>query len=184
LKLPYLVEFHGVNDLRYERQPGGTYPVRIAAPELSDIDWIVKQVAKVRDVPRPWKLSEGFSQKYSDLCIEASDRYGGGVIGSWGSSGWAFPAGRMVDRILKKDPPTARGRRILLVEVSRFPGETLIDDWSREQASQLVAAKVKSWDAIVAFGRCWDRPDVAQVYVLHLTPEAEKLLPRWERAAS
>jgi hypothetical protein len=94
------------------------------------------------------------------------------------------PGGRMVDRILKKDPPTARGRRILLVEVSRFPGETLIDDWSREQASQLVAAKVKSWDAIVAFGHCWDRPDVAQVYVLHLTPEAEKLLPRWERAAS
>ena len=186
LKLPYLLEFHGVSDLRYELLPGGDFPtpVRAAAPDLSDIDWIVKQVLKAGGRPRPWKLAAGFSQKYTDLWIEASDRYGSGVMASWGSSGWAFPAGRMVDRILKKDHPTAPGRRVLLVEISRYPGETLIEDWSREQARQLIADKVKSWDAIVAFGRWWDRPDVAQVYVMHLAPGAEELLPKWGPASA
>jgi hypothetical protein len=179
LQLPFLLEFHGVNDLRYAVLPGGAYPepIRVPAPELTDLDWIVSKVITASDRPRPWKLDAGFSKKFPDLSIDASDRYAGGVIASWGSSGWAFPAGRMIDRILKKNPPTAHGRRVLMVEVSRFPGETLIEEWSRQEAQRLVADRVKSWDAVVAFGRCWDRPDVAQVYVLHLATGAADLLP-------
>jgi hypothetical protein len=186
LGLPFLLDFHGVNDLRYELVDGGTHPepVRATAPELTDIDWIIKQVKRASSRPRPWVLACGFSRKYPDLTIEASDRYSGGVIGSWGSSGWAFPAHRLVDRILKKAPPSATGRRILMVEISRHRGETLTEEWSRGQARQLVARQVRSWDAIVAFSRQWIGPDVAQVYVLHLRSGSGALLPVWGQAAN
>lgn len=185
LKLPFLVEFGGVTTPRYVRLPGGPYPeaVPVPAPELFDIDWIVGQVVKASERSRPWSLQEGFSKKYPDLWIKASDDDGPGVNGSWGSSGWAFPAGRMVNRILHKDPPSASGRRVLMVEISRYPGETLIEEWSREQVRRRIA-QTRSWDAIVAFGRWWDRPGVAQVYVLHMTPKAERLLPSWGEASS
>ena len=69
------------------------------------------------------------------------------------------------------------GRNVLMVEVSPFPGETFIDQWKRDRVRHKIAANVRSWDAIVAFSRWWDRAEPAQVYVLHLEEGADALLP-------
>jgi hypothetical protein len=178
LALPFRLDVHGVTDLRYEVLPGGSFPepVRIAAPDMADIEWFVKQVVSASQQPRPWTLAAGFSKKYPDLCIEGSDRVAG-VSLSFNSSGWAHPPGRLVDRILKKDPPARRGRHVLMVEMSRFPGETLLEEGSLEQVRKLIAVKVKSWDAIVAFTRQWVQPEVADVYVLHERNDTARFLP-------
>jgi hypothetical protein len=178
LNLAFHVEFHGVTDLHYETPPDGIWPVPVwaDAPSLDDIDWICLQVLKVREKPRPFVL-EGFSNKYPDLRIVLSDEPEGGVSGSWGSSGRNYPIQRTVDRILKKRPPKPPGHKGLLVEVSRFSGETFIINALLNGLTAEVQRRVRSWDAIVAFGRQWVQPRPAQVAVLHVNPGAELLVP-------
>ncbi len=180
LRVPFGLDVHGPSDLRYVFNPaaGWDEPVRDPAPDLHDLDWIVGQVETRLGWNRPWRLAPGFSQKYPDLWIEATDEFSGVTV-SWSSNGWAFPASSLVDRILKKRPPACPGRKVLVVEVSRYPGETLVEEWSRRQVKVGIARRVKSWDAIIAFTRWWKRPGVADVYVLHLAPQASDILPEW-----
>lgn len=83
----------------------------------------------------------------------------------------------MVDRILGKKAPPVAGRRVLMVEVSRYVGETFTDEWKRSMVRRKIAAEVRSWDAIAAYGRWWDRPGPAAVHVLRLADGAGTLLP-------
>ncbi len=180
LRLPFGLDVHGPSDLRYvlNSPTGFDKQVRDEAPNLHDLDWIVGQVENRVGDARPWTLAAGFCRKYPELWILGTDDLSGVTVSS-GSSGWHFPAGPLVDRILKKRPPTLTGRRVLAVEVSRYPGETLIEEWSRRQVKDLVRARVRSWDAIIAFTRWWKMPGVADVYALHVPSGTSDILPSW-----
>ena len=179
LRLPFGVSVYGPNDVRYtEHLTGlGTW-IQDPAPDLHDLDWVVKQVEARRTTPRPWRLEKGFSKKYPDLWIEALDEPDGVVVSS-GGIGWHYHPSQLADRILGKPAPKVSGRRVLMVEVSRLADETLIDERERAEVRRLIADRVKSWDAIIAFTRWWKSAGVADVYALHLSGEPANILPIW-----
>lgn len=190
LRLPYFVSFSMPTAWRdswsAEGRPQPREPIPV--PDLTDLDWIAKRVGAACAAPQwapgsqpPRFRLERFSSKWPELMVEIIDEPGGAgaIIGSWDGTGGGggFNPSAMADRILAKKAPAVFGRKILMVEVSRYTGETFIDEWKRDRVRQKVAANVRSWDAIVAYGRWWDRPEPAQVHILHLADSAEKLLP-------
>lgn len=194
LRLPYFVSFAMPTAWRDTWSPKGIPQGRepIPAPTLTDLAWICKRVNTACASPRrepgwqpPRFRLEEFSAKWPELWVEIVDAPGmaGAIIGSWDGTGGGggFSPSAMADRILAKTPPTGPGKKVLMVEVSRYTGETFIDQWKRDRVRQKIAANVRSWDAIVAYGRWWDRAEPAQVYVLHLAEGAGALLPAWPR---